>query len=46
MGGDLFSMSYMWGRYAGVLEESLYGRETGVVGDGVMADRKWWICYK
>ncbi len=38
MGGDLFSMTYMWGRYAGTLEESLYGRETGVVGDGVMAD--------
>jgi outer membrane receptor protein involved in Fe transport len=38
MGGDVFSMSYMWGRYAGTLEETLYGRETGVVGDGVMAD--------
>ncbi|MBA4153747.1 SusC/RagA family TonB-linked outer membrane protein [Flavobacterium sp.] len=38
MGGDLFSMTYMWGRYAGGLEETLYGRETGVVGDGVMAD--------
>ena len=38
MGGDLFSMSYMWGRYAGTLEESLIGRETGVVGNGVMSD--------
>jgi TonB-linked SusC/RagA family outer membrane protein len=38
MGGDLFSMTYMWGRYAGTLDETLYGRETGVVGDGVMSD--------
>ncbi|CAN1539216.1 OMP_RagA_SusC, TonB-linked outer membrane protein, SusC/RagA family [Flavobacteriaceae bacterium] len=38
MGGDLFVMSYMWGRYAGTLEESLVGRETGVVGNGVMSD--------
>jgi TonB-linked SusC/RagA family outer membrane protein len=38
MGGDIFSMSYMWGRYAGTLEESLIGRETGVVGDGVVSD--------
>lgn len=38
IGGDLFSMSYMWGRYAGTLEESLIGRETGVVGDGVTSD--------
>ena len=38
MGGDIFSMSYMWGRYAGTLEESLIGRETGVVGNGVLAD--------
>ncbi len=38
MGGDVFSMSYMWGRYAGTLEESLIGRETGVVGNGVISD--------
>jgi TonB-linked SusC/RagA family outer membrane protein len=38
MGGDIFSMSYMWGRYAGTLEESLIGRETGVVGNGVLAN--------
>jgi len=38
MGGDIFSMSYMWGRYAGTLEESLIGRETGIVGNGVLAD--------
>jgi TonB-linked SusC/RagA family outer membrane protein len=38
MGGDVYSMSYMWGRYAGTLSESLKGRETGIVGDGVMSD--------
>ncbi|NJM80242.1 MAG: hypothetical protein HC854_12640, partial [Flavobacterium sp.] len=27
-----------WGRYSGVLEETLYGRETGIVGDGVTSD--------
>ena len=31
-------MSYMWGRYAGTLDETLIGRETGVVGDGVVSD--------
>jgi TonB-linked SusC/RagA family outer membrane protein len=38
MGGDIYSMSYMWGRYAGSLEETLIGRETGIVGNGVLAD--------
>ena len=38
MGGDIHSMTYAWGRYAGTLEESLIGRETGVVGNGVMSD--------
>jgi TonB-linked SusC/RagA family outer membrane protein len=38
VGGDVHSMTYAWGRYAGTLEESLIGRETGVVGNGVMAD--------
>ena len=38
IGGDIHSMTYSWGRYAGVLEETLYGRETGIVGSGVMAD--------
>ncbi|MFT6747007.1 MAG: TonB-linked SusC/RagA family outer membrane protein [Glaciecola sp.] len=38
VGGDVHSMTYSWGRYAGTLEESLIGRETGVVGNGVMAD--------
>lgn len=38
VGGDVHSMTYAWGRYAGVLEETLIGRETGVVGNGVMSD--------
>ncbi len=36
IGGDVHSMSTTWGRYAGVLEETLFGRETGIVGNGVM----------
>ena len=35
MGGDIYSMSNTWGRYSGVLEETLIGREGGIVGDGV-----------
>ena len=38
IGGEIHSMTYAWGRYAGTLEESLIGRETGVVGNGVMSD--------
>ncbi|OMP30259.1 MULTISPECIES: SusC/RagA family TonB-linked outer membrane protein [Mangrovimonas] len=38
IGGEVHSMTYAWGRYAGTLEESLIGRETGVVGNGVMSD--------
>jgi len=38
MGGDIYSMSTTWGRYAGVLEETLLGREGGIVGTGVMSD--------
>ncbi len=38
VGGDVHSMTYAWGRYSGVLEETLIGRETGVVGNGVMSD--------
>jgi hypothetical protein len=34
-GGDMYSMTTTWGRYAGVLEETLIGREGGVVGKGV-----------
>lgn len=39
IGGEVHSMTYSWGgRYAGTLEETLIGRETGVVGNGVMSD--------
>jgi TonB-linked SusC/RagA family outer membrane protein len=38
IGGEVHSMTYAWGRYAGTLEESLIGRETGVVGNGVRED--------
>ena len=34
-GGDLYSMTTTWGRYAGILSETLVGREGGVVGNGV-----------
>lgn len=43
-GSDIFSMTYMFGRYAGVLQESLEGRgsadeiKNGYVYDGVNAD--------
>jgi len=35
MGGEMYSMTSTWGRYAGVLEETLIGREGGIVGVGV-----------
>jgi hypothetical protein len=35
MGGEIYSMTNSWGRYAGVLEETLIGREGGIVGEGV-----------
>jgi TonB-linked SusC/RagA family outer membrane protein len=38
IGGDIYTMTTTWGRYAGVLSETLEGRETGIVCDGVMAD--------
>ncbi len=37
-GSDLYSMTTTWGRYAGALEETLIGREGGIVGNGVMPD--------
>jgi len=37
-GGDLYSMTTTWGRYAGALEETIIGREGGIVGVGVMPD--------
>ncbi len=36
-GGELYSMTNTWGRYAGVVEETLIGREGGIVGVGVKA---------
>ncbi len=38
IGGEVHSMSYSWGRFAGTLEETLIGREGGLVGNGVMSD--------
>jgi len=37
-GGDIFSVTNMFGRYAGVLEETLVGRDTGIVVQGVLAN--------
>ena len=34
-GGSMYSMTTTWGRYAGILEETLIGREGGIVGTGV-----------
>jgi outer membrane receptor protein involved in Fe transport len=34
-GGDIYCMTNAWGRYAGALEETLIGREGGIVGTGV-----------
>ena len=35
-GNDIYSMTTTWGRYAGVLEETIEGRETGLIGEGVI----------
>ncbi|OIN58490.1 SusC/RagA family TonB-linked outer membrane protein [Arsenicibacter rosenii] len=35
-GGDIFSQSVNIGRYTGVLKETALGRETGIVGEGVV----------
>lgn len=35
IGGEVYSMTHAWGRYAGILEETIAGRETGIVVDGV-----------
>jgi hypothetical protein len=42
-GGDIYTMTTTWGRYSGVLEETLVGREDGIVGDGVKqaSDGSW-----
>ena len=36
IGGEIYSMTTTWGRTSGILKETLEGRETGIVGDGVM----------
>ncbi len=36
MGGEVYSMTSAWGRFSGILEETLQGRETGIIGNGVM----------
>ncbi|WP_310555904.1 SusC/RagA family TonB-linked outer membrane protein [Flavobacterium sp.] len=38
VGGDVHSVTHAFGRYAGVLEETLIGREGGLIGQGVMSD--------
>jgi TonB-linked SusC/RagA family outer membrane protein len=37
-GGEIYSQTNSWGKYAGVLSETIQGRETGIVGNGVMSD--------
>ena len=37
-GGEIFTVTNMFGRYAGVLKETLEGREGGLVIDGVLED--------
>ncbi len=36
MGGEIYTMTTTWGRYAGVLSETIAGRESGLVGEGVI----------
>lgn len=35
IGGEVYSMTHAWGRYSGILEETIKGRETGIIVDGV-----------
>ena len=37
-GGDIYSQTNSWGKLAGILEETQQGRETGIIGQGVMDD--------
>ncbi|WP_435137416.1 SusC/RagA family TonB-linked outer membrane protein [Formosa sp. A9] len=37
-GGDVYSQTTTWGNLAGILEETMVGRETGVIGVGEMSD--------
>ncbi len=36
IGGSIYTMTYTWGRYAGMLYETIGGRESGLVGQGVI----------
>ena len=38
MGGQLYSATTSWGRYAGILEETVQGREDSISVSGVLAD--------
>jgi len=38
IGGDIHSMTTTWGNFAGALSGTVHGRETGIVGNGVMLD--------
>ncbi|GGG42048.1 SusC/RagA family TonB-linked outer membrane protein [Bizionia arctica] len=38
VGGEVYSQTNTWGMLSGVLAETLPGRETGVIGNGVMSD--------
>lgn len=37
-GGEIFSVTNQWGKYSGIIRESVEGREGGYVYDGVHAD--------
>lgn len=37
-GGEVYSQTNTWGMLSGVLEETVVGRETGIVGQGSMSD--------
>jgi len=36
IGGDIYTMTNTWGKYAGMLYETIGGRESGLVGEGVI----------
>ncbi|CAA0152155.1 SusC/RagA family TonB-dependent receptor precursor [Tenacibaculum maritimum] len=36
IGGEVYTMTHAWGRYSGILEETINGRETGLVVPGVL----------
>lgn len=38
IGGEVYSMTNAWGRFAGILAETIDGREGGIVGNGVMLE--------